>query len=264
MLPDQRESRTPMIEPDRGLPRARLMATLAVVAQCAGMRIVGFVASDAFGRRASEDIGLAMTAGTFRRSVLAQQWEARLAVIELRFFPTVLGMAVTASGAHRAFMRIVLAMAAHAIRPEFDFAGRTRMAGVAARERVLTAQREIGRAVIERALLPVGHRMAFRAILAQRALVAIVLGVASDTGRRRAAEFRTRRMAACAKRDFMRPDQRVIGQIVAERLLIEHDDRGVAPLMIGMAIPTRRRGVAAVVPALRAKVGADVLVAGHA
>lgn len=58
---EQREPCPGMIETLRGLPSARLMAALAIVAQGSRMRILRSMACHAFGRCAAEHVGLTVT-----------------------------------------------------------------------------------------------------------------------------------------------------------------------------------------------------------
>ena len=112
--------------------------------------------------------------GALRVDVLAGQREARLLVVEARFLPAVLGVAVGALGAERALVRVVLAVAGVAVLRRLAPALGRLVALAAFHLRVAAAQFVVGLRVVEVAL--VEHDDARAA--------ALVVGVAVAAGLR--------------------------------------------------------------------------------
>jgi hypothetical protein len=134
---------------------------------------------------------------------------------------------------------------------------------------VLAFELELGLlVVIEPRLLPLDLVVAVFALLAQAALVAlvVVLPVAGIAVRRRVAELLPRLVAvvAAVPRVLVAAAQFEVGAVVIELLPVELGDFGIPALMVGMAFPAGLVFEAAVQPRVGPDVGRGVLVAVQA
>ncbi len=122
-------------------------------------------------------------------------------------------------------------------------------------------------AVVEASARPGGRLVTVGARGAKLAAVRVVGLVAVDAAGRSLAKFPARFVAGVAASRRMRAGQREVGLGMVERRPGEPDDVRVAALVLGVAGLALRRvdiGQAAVKTSVRADVGRDVLVAGHA
>ena len=109
---------------------------------------------------------------------------------------------------------------------------------------------EVGLVVIKLRFLPVGFRVAVRALRAQLALVFIILLVTGDTGRLRTSVLASGAVALTALRIGVFPFEQVIRLPMVEFLLVQHDHFRVPALVLGMAFPARLSFPGAAVKAL--------------
>src|SRR5512139_1126222 len=101
--------------------------------------------------------------------------------------------------------------------------------------RMLVLEPEAGLVVIKLRLLPVGFRVAIRALRTQLALVCVVLLVAGNAACLRAPVLAAWAMAFAARRLGMLSLQQVIRLPMVEFLFVQNDQASVAALVFGMA-----------------------------
>ena len=131
---------------------------------------------------------------------------------------------------------------------------------------VFAGQREVGLAVVEPGMLPIGLGMAVGAVWTESAAVFVVLLVAGHAFRRCCAKLLAGRVTVAAGDLGARvpATQREIGLAVIERSSVERRDIHVAPLMLGMTAPAILVAQASVKPAMCLHVAGHVLVAVEA
>ena len=217
-----------------GLPVARGVAGVAARAEAQLVLVILAVAGVALGLRILEArrevAGLAVG-----DEVPAGEREACLRMVEVRHAPVQVGVALAALRAELAFVAVVLAVAGHAVgrggaeddarAAHLEVAGRAWNGGA----RMRVAQHEAGLVVVEAAggCLPVLLGVAALALLAERALVAVILAVAADAVLRRLLEERAL-VAGLALRIGMAAEQREGGLAVVEL-------RTLLPVALGVA-----------------------------
>ena len=128
-----------------------------------------------------------MTLSTGCCSVLACQLEARICVIERRRLPAVGGVAFSTLRAKPALMRIGITVARGAVHGR-TFENAVDMAAFAGYGLMFTGQLESRIVVIERGGLPAVGRVADRALIAKRAIMRVIIGMAGGTVHGRAFE----------------------------------------------------------------------------
>ena len=177
-------------------------------------------------------------------------------VVEAHLRPAGGGVARLALRAEAALVLVVEHVAGRAVARRVLVA-LARVAQRAGHLRVLALEREAGLRVVEVGLPPGRLLVAVRAVAAQSPLVRVVARVAVDAARARVAELLARRVARLARQARVRPVQRVVGLVVAERVAVQAHDVGVAAEVVAvadLAVRARDRGRAAVEARLRAHV----------
>lgn len=259
MTTDQRKLGLAMVEARRAGPAQAVVAGRTIDAQGATMGIVLAVASSAIlWRRAVVALGL-VTVLAIHLTVGVQQRKARLAVIEARGGPAVFRMAIVTALPHRALMRVVIAVTAQAIALQAMAYGAIDVTILAGALLVLAAQREIRLAVVE-VLAQLGPRIGVVTIAAQRAqpaLMQIVFAVAGLTCAGGIPMLLSALVTSAAFGPLVFAGEREIGQRVVKVLRVEANDVAVQSQMLGMALRTLARLIAAV------EAGARCLIRGH-
>lgn len=227
MLADQRKYRQSMVEADRDLPAAVVVALLALGSLLACVGVISAVTGYAGHRQPHLARGLGVALRTAQARVAATQGKAGLTrVIKAGLAPIGLGMAFLAIGTVAAAVAVIGAMAGNALHWKPHLARRLHVACGAGDAAMLAAQRKAGACVIELLRRPAGGRMAFAAIFSQTAAMVIILAVAADAGARRAVVAFVG-VAGDAARAHVRPGQREL------RIAVIEADLG--PVLIGMA-----------------------------
>ena len=168
-----------MIEDNVDIPCAIVVALFAIDAQLLVVDVVGLVTRYAGG--GDIRVGSAGCVAIFAlgRLVFASQDKAGLlCVIECGGRPIVRAVALLAHDSERAFVIVVFLMTGQAVHLESDLGRRLDVAIFAARIDMLAEKRKFRLGVIELRDIPIVHRMARRAVLAQPGFVHILVAVA--------------------------------------------------------------------------------------
>lgn len=251
----------------RSLPAGGRMTGRAVAAIIALVDIVFEVTGGALHRRPQALVLGAVTGGTGRRAMPADQRKARSAMVEEGAHPAELRMAACAVGAVAALMDIVCQMACDTL---FRRAGKpiADMAIGASDHLVCAGQSKPGRGMIETMdILPAAFAVTGGAILAEAGLVNVVLDVTGDAGRGRGAKLDPRFMAVGAGQFPMLAVDGKVGPAMIEAGPLEIDGEFDGPLMLEMTGTTLLfcgRGPAAMKAGARPDIAGDAGMAGHA
>lgn len=248
-------------------PCTFIVAGLTFVAVFTFVRIVVAMTRNAAGTQLHVELPFAMTGIAVGCCMRAKQSEMRIArVIEGRLFPAALVVTALTLAPVGAAMHIVDRVARHACRRSLLVA----LAGVAraaTRLLMIAFQREFRRAVIEARFLPAIGVVTTAAALPKCTAMFIDHFVAAITFATRRTNFFSGCVTAPALQFAVFAFQREVGGAVIKIIAIEPDDIGRAPLVIGMTLFTRQRGVVfqlAVKAFFGGDVGTDHIVALHA
>lgn len=158
-------------------------------------------------------------------------------MVVLRRLPFLRHMALCTVGSAGAAMLIVRGVAAVASLGRLFVMARD-MAGVAAHAQVRAGEIELGLVVVEFRVSPGRRTVTFAAGLRELVAMYIVLLVAADAGGRGLAPGLSRFMTALAWHTSMRALEGEVGQVMIELGLIQLNDVGVTPFVLGMACAT--------------------------
>ena len=187
VLAAQRILGLPIMIEDRNAPILLDMAVLALVAKPALVSLLVIVLAMARNTSALELVSIeiaSMAARALGQPMLATQWILGIAIVieadGLPFTVDVAALALLAEASLVPVLLVILSVAGHAAR------GRTLELGVlvtitAADVLVLAGKREVRLAVIEGRVLPAGIAMAVGAVVAELALVRVVLAMTGNT-----------------------------------------------------------------------------------
>lgn len=227
------------IQPSRGA-----VTVAAGWAVDAVMYVILEVATVALGRRRLLELvpGVARLAIDVRVAA-GKRETCRREMIERDVFPVGRGMAALALCTVGALMHVVGHVAGDALiaRVGVLFA---RVTAHASNGPVSPGERVAGLGlVVEVRIGPTRGLVTIRALPAEMAEVPVVVGVAGDTVGLGVVKGQIRRVAVFAVRVDVAAEQRELGQVVIETGPIQSENVGVAALVLGVALGTRRAAV---------------------
>ena len=231
----QREAGLGLVIEQHGIPVEVVVATTAIGAEAAFVRVVFAVAGIAVAATEIFEVGGAMTVPAVQTFMAADEGEARDGhVVEADLGPVCRAVTVCALGAVTAFVYIVVTVTARAGPADLGEIA-VLMAGVTFDRDVPTREPEAGRAVVEQRVTPVVRLVAGAAVVAEMARVYVVLSMAADTPHRRFAMCNAAGMTLTAGHRRVGAEEGEVRQGMVERRLVEIDDIRVASFMLGMA-----------------------------
>lgn len=226
MFAGQHERGARVIETGCRFPALWRMARLASRAQRVLMTVVLAVATDAGLLRALEAVGIAMATAAFGVGVTTEQRIPGAAMIEPRALPVAVEMTLRTIVTQGATVAIILAMAADTLLDQPLFLVGLGMAGLALGFAVAATDHKSGASVVEFPDLPAVTAVALRTILAQPAIVGVVVTVTGLARARRITKLGVLCVAVVALMSQMFAEQHEIRIGVIEALAVKHDDAG--------------------------------------
>ena len=185
----------------------------------------------------------------------AKQWPAGLRMVVACGLPVAVNMALRAVLAHRATVRVVLAVASLAVLRQARLHLAAGVAAIALEHGVCAGQPESRPAVVEVVDLgPVARDVTVCATLAEAPAMAIVVAVAGHALLRGLAALRSFGVAILARRRDMLAVEGEVGQGVVETGLVQQRDRAVQAQVVAVA---GRAGLLRLVP-VQAASGLDI------
>jgi hypothetical protein len=260
----QRELGARMIEAATGLPGLRGVAALAGTTQRTGVAVVIAMAA-ATGAWCRFETGRTfVAAGALDSDVLSDQRKASGLVIESGITPVRVAMTLGTILTERSAMLVVLAMATDTRQLQSLLAITLAMAVFALDFGVVAGEFELGAAVIKVRDRPAITVVTFGAVAAEPVGVDVVLAMTASAARRGLPILIAGLVTVRAFRLQVLAAQRKIGLRMVEGVDVEHDDPGVAALVLGMATTALRCNFFAVKATMIADIISNLFVTGQA